>query len=93
MSASFWDRTNALIKQQNKTQSSVSVDCGFNARRIQNLSGAERMPDVFEAYKIAQALNTTVEYLVTGKHTNNAEKIAQIKNLLLQVSENLDILN
>ena len=70
MDTSFWDRTNALIKKLNKTQNGVSTECGFNSRRIQNLSGANRAPDVFEAYKIAQALNTTVEYLVTGEDTS-----------------------
>ena len=70
MDTSFWDRTNALIKKLNKTQSSVSVECGFNPRRIQNLSGSNRLPDAAEAYKIAQALNTTVEYLVTGEDTS-----------------------
>jgi len=28
------------------------------------------VPDAIEAYKIAQALNTTVEYLVTGEDTS-----------------------
>jgi len=70
MDTSFWDRTNALIKKLNKTQSSVSVECGFNPRRIQNLSGSNRLPDAIEAYEIAQALNTTVEYLVTGEDTS-----------------------
>ena len=70
MDTSFWDRVNALIKQLNKTQSGVSAECGFNPRRIQNLSGANRAPDAIEAYKIAQALNTTVEYLVTGEDSS-----------------------
>ena len=65
----FWIRTNALIKQQNKTQSSLSLECGFTERRINSLSASNRSPNVDEAVKIAEALNTTVEYLVTGKNT------------------------
>ena len=90
MDTSFWDRTNVLIKKLNKTQSSVSVECGFNPRRIQNLSGSNRLPDAAEAYKIAQVLHTTVEYLVSGNDTDSTKKINETRNLLLNVIKNLD---
>lgn len=70
---SFWQRLNSLIKQKNTTQNAISVQCGFNPRRLQNLSAGSRLPDCREAVKIAQALNTTVEYLVTGQDSNPAE--------------------
>lgn len=63
----IWNRINALIKEKNTTQNSLSVVCGFNSRRIQNLSGANRLPDAIEITKIAEALNVSVEYLVTGR--------------------------
>lgn len=90
---SFWNRVKQLIKSNNTTQRGLSETIGLGARTLEIKIGRKSVPDVFEAYKIAQALNTTVEYLVTGEYTNNAEKIAEIKNLLLQVTENLDILN
>jgi len=90
---SFWNRVKQLIKSNNTTQRGLSETIGLSARALEIKIGRKSTPDVFEAYKIAQALNTTVEYLVTGEHTNNAEKIAEIKNLLLQVTQNLDILN
>ena len=34
----FWIRTNALIKQQNKTQRGLSIECGFSDRKIENQS-------------------------------------------------------
>lgn len=86
----FWENVKKQIKAQNTTQEWLCNECGFILSSFRNRISLKRFPTVDEAYKIAQALNTTVEYLVTGKHTNNAEKIAQIKNLLLQVSENLD---
>lgn len=73
----FWNNVNLLIKQQNKTQASVSLECGFNQRRIQNLSSASRFPDADEAVKIAQALGTTVEYLVTGKQPQQDHRETQ----------------
>ena len=50
------------------------MECGFTERRIETLSSNSRSPDVIEAVKIAKALNTTVEYLVTGEEENKAEK-------------------
>lgn len=76
----FWIRTNALIKQQNKTQRGLSIECGFSDRKIENQSSNDRIPDAIEAVKIAQALNTTVEYLVTGQEENKAAKeLAELK--------------
>lgn len=63
----FWERLNSLIKQSNTTQSELTEKCGFDSpRRIQNLSAGDRLPNCEDAVKIAKALNTTVEYLVTG---------------------------
>lgn len=64
----FWDRINRLIKETGRTQPSLSAECGFSERRINNLSAANRSPSVDEAVKIASALGTTVEYLATGSH-------------------------
>lgn len=69
---SFWIRTNALIKKNKTTQQELSLQCGFLPRRIQSLSAENRKPSVFEAYSIAKALNTTIDYLVTGiDHTSD----------------------
>ena len=62
----LWKRVNTLIKIRNTTQSALSTKCGFSQRRIQNLSGTNRPPDAVEITKIAEALGTSVEYLVTG---------------------------
>lgn len=78
----FWNRLNDLIKGSGFTQDSLSEKCGFAKRRIQNLSTSKRLPDVFEAYLMANELNTTVEYLVTGKQTHklNEFQIEKLEN-------------
>ena len=68
----FWFRTNTLIRQQNKTQRGLSIECGFSDRKIENQSSNDRIPDAIEAVKMAQALGTTVEYLVTGKELSDS---------------------
>ena len=88
----FWDRVNALIKERGTTQSAVSVSCGLNPRRIQNLSSGSRLPDVFEGFLIARCLGTSVEYLVTGREEevprdvlNAAHEISALPAMLRNV--------
>ena len=86
----IWNRINALIKEKNTTQNSLSVVCGFNSRRIQNLSGANRLPDAIEITKIAEALNVSVEYLVTGKNSDTSRiQLLDIKERLTQIAESI----
>lgn len=86
----FWQNVKAQIKAQNTTQEWLCKECGFILSSFRNRISLKRYPTVIEAYKIAQALNTTVEYLVTGEDSTHGEKITEIKNLLLQINENLD---
>jgi transcriptional regulator with XRE-family HTH domain len=84
----FWQNVLTLIKQQGKTKKSLSVECGLSDRRIDNLSIARRAPDVLEAYKIAHALGTSVEYLVTGEDmSESARKLETIKLKLQELQE------
>ena len=65
----LWKRINDEIKSHNTTQRALALKCGFTERRIESLSSANRLPDAIEITKIAEALGTTVEYLVTGQST------------------------
>ena len=90
MNTYFWQNVNNLIKLKNNTQNGVSVECGFNPRRIQNLSSTNRMPDVIEAKKIADVLGVSIEYLITGQNADNKETIERIRQLLQNVDTELD---
>lgn len=87
----FWANTNTLIKQQNKTQRGLAIECGFSERRIESLSSNNRSPDVLEAVIIANALNTTVEFLVTGIESTNSDpsktQLQELKTELLKLLE------
>ena len=67
---SFWNRVKQLIKSNNTTQRGLSETIGLGARALEIKIGRKSAPDVFEAYKIAQALGVSVEYLVTGEDTS-----------------------
>ena len=71
LAESFWERTNTLIKQCGKTQREISLLLDKeNPRKLQNWTAGKGLPDAEEAVVIANALNTTVEYLVTSKSDN-----------------------
>ena len=86
----FWKRTNKLIKDKNSKQENIAQECDIPYQTFRSWVTRQTFPDALQAYKIAQALNTTVEYLVTGEDSTHGEKITEIKNLLLQINENLD---
>lgn len=86
----FWLNTNTLIKQQNTTQRALALSCGFTERRIESLSSSARLPDAVEAVKIAQALGTTVEYLVTGEESNKDKQT--LETIKTKLNEVLDLL-
>lgn len=71
----FWNRVKELLKEQNKTQIELCEFCGLNLHAFRNKIALGTNPNVIDAYKIAKYLNTSVEYLVTGKETNEYKKM------------------
>ena len=66
----FWKRTNKLIKNKNSKQENIAQECDIPYQTFRSWVTRQTFPDALQAYKIAQALNTTVEYLVTGEDTS-----------------------
>ncbi|MDR1249029.1 MAG: XRE family transcriptional regulator [Treponema sp.] len=63
----FWANVNQLIKEQKTTQETLASDIGTPFGTFRGWNFYNRLPDAVSAYRIAQALNTSVECLVTGK--------------------------
>ena len=88
----IWKRINEQIKAQNTTQRALALQCGFTERRIESLSSTNRLPDAIEITLIAKALNTTVEFLVTGENSTpkpDTTKIIQTIESALEQAKNL----
>lgn len=64
--ADFWQRVKNLIKAQNTTQEWLAKSTGINFSNMKQQIFHKRMPSADDAVKIAAALGTTAEYLVTG---------------------------
>lgn len=71
----------------NTTQEWVSQESGISFRTFTGWISKDRLPDVVQALSIAKALDTTVEYLVTGTDSGdpwireNIEFIRHLKEL------------
>jgi transcriptional regulator with XRE-family HTH domain len=67
----FWDRVESLIKQEKTSYAYIAKKLGKPESTVSgwHRKGAKhRIPEADFAVKIAQALGTSVEYLVTGKN-------------------------
>jgi len=82
----FWDRVQARIEDQGKSQKLVAESLGIRPDMLSRWIHREILPDAAQAVGIAAALNTTVEFLVTGKsssRTGLSEKVSGIAGLLM----------
>ncbi|MBO7695648.1 MAG: helix-turn-helix transcriptional regulator [Methanobrevibacter sp.] len=70
----FWNNVKNLLDISNLTQKELSALTDINLGTLKNQICRNVIPDAIEAVKIAKALNTTVEFLVTGTEENQAEK-------------------
>lgn len=65
----FWDNVKKEVEYQGISYKEIANKTGLLLQSIYNGMSRQTSPSVEVAYKIASALNVTVEYLLTG---NNA---------------------
>jgi transcriptional regulator with XRE-family HTH domain len=70
----FWANVNQLIKEQKTTQETLAETIGTPFGTFRGWNFYNRLPDAVSAYRIAQSLNTSVEYLVSGTEPGNSVK-------------------
>ena len=73
----FWSNVKPLIKTCGLTQSKLAETCNIPFGTFQGWIAKSVLPDVVSAFKIAKALNTSVEYLVTGEESHQDVKELQ----------------
>ena len=84
----FYERVKTLVKQTNLTLRAFIESLGMNYDSYNTLKRYNNLPRADEAVKIAQALGTTVEYLVTGKESDfYKEKYELLRSNLKQLLE------
>ena len=84
------DRIDTLLKNKNQKRQALADYAGISVQAFTNWSSRGNFPPSDIALKMAEFLNISIEYLITGKKPDNSEKIKETKELLLKVIENLD---
>ena len=82
----FYVRVKSLAKTRKTTIEYVAGEAGLTLASYNAYRRHENLPRADEALKIAQALGTTVEYLVTG----NEQEPAASDNTLAEIQSVLD---
>ena len=76
----FWERVDQLLDEKGITKKSLSTEAGFDPSNISKGLKKNNMPSAETAVRIAEILEVSVEYLVTGQN--------QYKNNSLELGEN-----
>ena len=85
----FYERTKELVKQHNFSLIPFLQSLDLNYETYKSCKRAGNLPRADEAVRIAQALSTTVEYLVTGNaeaKRDNSESIELLKKVIENLS-------
>ena len=82
----FLERLKDELSYQGLTQKELSERTDISINTIRGWFSKDLVPDVFNAVKVAKALNTSVEYLVTGIDDNKATKeLTELKAKLAEL--------
>ena len=85
----FWLRVKDKLDFQDSTQRDLAQNINESYNTLQSWINRDRLPNAEQAVKIAEALNTSVEFLVTGKSNNRKNDHSKTVKLLEQARENL----
>ena len=90
VSLDFYDRVKDLAHQKNVNLKTFIETCGLNYDSYNSCKRYGNLPRSEEAVKIAKALNTSVEYLVTGENSNQeAKELAELKKTIKDFAASL----
>ena len=81
----FKENLKSELDYQGMLLKELSLKCGLKKQTLDNyLSTHNSVPNAEIAVKIAKALGTTVEYLITGENSKNSNESSseEIKNLV-----------
>lgn len=88
----FYDRTKELVKKYNLSLIPFLQDLGIKYETFKSARRLNVLPRADEAVAIAEALNTTVEYLVTGKEPEIAPDVSEILDTIQKLENQVKAL-
>ena len=81
----FWDNVVEELEYLGMTQKSLAEKAGFDASNVAREIRYKSSPSADTAVKIANVLNVSVEYLVTGEKKNSKTSGISSENTLLRL--------
>lgn len=85
----FWIRVKDKLDYQDITQKELADKINESYNTLQSWINRNRLPNAEQAVRIAESLNTSVEYLVTGKTSAKKSDHSKTIRLLETAIENL----
>lgn len=85
----FWTNVNNLIKSRKTTQEALCNELGISLNTLRGWISKDILPRADEAVRIAKALDTTVEYLVTGEVSDTARELCELKERILEFAKSV----
>ncbi len=93
----FWKNVKEELDYNLKTQKELASAIGVSYNTLQSWITKDRLPDAEQALKIAKQLNTSLEYLVTGKTEEQKGVKQKLQNMIPKLNhlsdENLDLID
>lgn len=84
----FYDRVKDLAKQKNFSLIPFLQSLNINYETYKSAKRLGHLPRTDEAFAIAKALGTTVEYLVTGEK-NESPELSELKKKILDFAQSV----
>lgn len=78
----FWYRLKKLIKENGLTQKRLSEKMGLPARTIETWINQKTIPNAQQLNLFSEIFGVSIDFLVMGKTTNNAEVIDLLKRAI-----------
>lgn len=92
----FWLNVKDELSYNLITQKELASAVGISYNTLQSWITKDRLPNAEQALKIAQTLNTSIEYLVTGKTSSTKDIKPHVQDLIPKLNylsdENLDLI-
>ena len=86
----FYERVKELAKKNNFSLIPLLDSLNINYETYKSAKRFNNLPRADEAIRIAKALNTSVEYLVTGEQSDQAAKeLAELKANILKFAQDV----
>ena len=92
----FWQNVKEELDYNLITQKELAAKIGISYNTLQSWITKDRLPDAAQALKIAKELNTSIEYLITGKNENQKDLKQNLQNIIPRLNhlsnENLELI-